>query len=247
MYSDYNDGVSEHHADAPRASRRWQLVRYALVACAAVLALPFILSLAFAVLNPPVSAYMLLRSAGGAGREMMWRDLSEMSTHLVEAAVTSEDARFCSHNGVDWVELEKVLDAAREDDERPTRGASTITMQTVKNLFLWPAQSYLRKGLEIPLAYWFDLIVPKRRILEIYLNIVEWAPGVYGAEAASRHHFGRGADKLTREQASLLAATLPNPIARRAGKPGRTTLRVARSIRRRMATIGPYIACLRAP
>ena len=122
--------------------------------------------------------------------------LSEISPNLVQAVIASEDQRYCLHNGVDWGALRDVVD----DEDGPSRGASTLPMQTVKNLFLWHGRSYLRKALEVPLALYFDAVVPKKRILEIYLNIAEWGPGIYGAEAAAQYHFGVPAAKLSRRR-----------------------------------------------
>ena len=161
------------------------------------------------------------------------------------AVVSSEDARFCSHNGVDWIEFGDVLDEATDGDgEGPTRGASTISMQTAKNLFLWDGRNPIRKVLELPLAYWMDLVWTKRHMIEVYLNIVEWAPGVYGAEAASRYHFNKPAAKLTKREAALLAAVLPNPIKRSAGKPSKRVTGIAGRIMARMNIMGPYVTCL---
>jgi len=117
-------------------------------------------------------------------------------------------------------------------------------MQTVKNLFLWPGRSYLRKALELPLALWLDAVHSKRRIMEIYLNIAEWGPGIYGAEAAARHYFGRSAAALTARQAALLAVTLPNPHARNPAKPGSSLNRLANIIQRRAAGAGGHLECL---
>ncbi|HMT15462.1 MAG TPA: monofunctional biosynthetic peptidoglycan transglycosylase, partial [Aestuariivirga sp.] len=147
--------------------------------------------------------------------------VKEMSPWLPRAVITSEDQRFCYHNGVDWVELQGVVEDAFDDDEAPVRGASTISMQTAKNLFLWDGRFFIRKILEMPVAFWMDTVWTKRRMIEVYLNIVEWAPGVYGAEAAAQHHFHKPARNLTRREAALLAAVLPNPIKRKAGKPSR--------------------------
>src|SRR5690606_21673986 len=135
----------------------------------------------------------------------------------LNSVIMSEDGQFCFHHGIDLGELKGVVDDALAGEA--TRGASTITMQTVKNLFLWsrPLAS-LRKLVELPLAVYVDAVLPKRRIMEIYLNIAEWAPGVYGIEAAAQHHFGVPAKKLTRRQAALLAVTLPNPYARNPAK-----------------------------
>ena len=149
--------------------------------------------------------------------------------------------------GVDWGAVSTVVDDAL--DGRRTRGASTIAMQTVKNLFLWPDRSYVRKALEVPLGLAADFILGKRRLMEIYLNIAEWGrrPGgtVYGAEAAARHHFGRSAARLTARQGALLAATLPNPKERRAGRPRPGLRALARSVERRARRAGPYVKCLR--
>lgn len=128
--------------------------------------------------------------------------------------------------------------------ENSTRGASTITMQTVKNLFLWQGRSMIRKGLEVPLAVYFDAILPKKRIMEIYLNIAEWGPGIYGIEAAARHHFGVSAKKLTARQAALLTVALPNPIDRNPAKAGPGLKRVAGVVQRRASRAGAYVGCI---
>jgi monofunctional biosynthetic peptidoglycan transglycosylase len=164
----------------------------------------------------------------------------EISPHLVQSVVMGEDGRFCEHGGVDWDALMLVLD--REGG--PNRGASTISMQTVKNLFLWNSRSYVRKGLEIPLALYADLVWSKRRMIEIYLNIAEWGPELYGAEAAAQHYFKKPAAKLSRREAALLASALPNPIARNAAKPSRGQQRYARTVERRAAQSGAYVTCL---
>ena len=127
-----------------------------------------------------------------------------------------------------------------------SRGASTITMQTVKNLYLWHRPlGTLRKVVELPLAVYTDLVLPKRRIMEIYLNIAEWGPNIYGIEAAAQHHFGRSAKNLSRRQAALLAVTLPNPIGRNPARPGPGLRRLASLIERRAAQAGDYVWCLK--
>ena len=138
--------------------------------------------------------------------------------------------------------LGEVLD----DEDGPSRGASTITMQVVKNLFLWPARSAIRKAVEIPLALVLDIVWPKRRIMEVYLNIAEWGPdGVFGAEAAARADFRRTAATLTHHQAALMAAALPNPILRRPQRPTRAQARHARRVMGRLADAGPWLDCLK--
>ena len=164
----------------------------------------------------------------------------EISPVLVASVVMSEDGKFCEHHGVDWGELGKVLD----DSDGPSRGASTIAMQTVKNLFLWTSRSYVRKAFEMPLALYADLVWSKRRTMEIYLNVVEWGPGVFGAEAAARHYFRRSAKQLSLRQAALLAASLPNPLARDPGRPSRALQAAARRVAARAEQAGDYIDCL---
>jgi monofunctional biosynthetic peptidoglycan transglycosylase len=143
---------------------------------------------------------------------------------------------------VDWFAVGEALDDL-EVGERP-RGASTIPMQTAKNLFLWPEQSYMRKALEVPLAYFMSLVWSKQRVIEIYLNIAEWGPGVYGAEAAARHHFGTSAASLNRAQAALLVSALPNPLVRQAGKPGPAMRRRANRIQGRVGRESQDAACI---
>ncbi len=162
-----------------------------------------------------------------------WRDLDRISPNLVTQVISAEDGRFCQHWGVDWSSFDRAVDAAA--DGRPKGGASTITMQTAKNLFLWNRPAYVRKVFELPLAYYMDLVLGKHRVMEIYLNIVEWAPGVYGAEAAARHHFGKSADRLSPQEAAQLAAALPNPKLRNAGRPSPKTFALAYRLRRRAA------------
>jgi monofunctional biosynthetic peptidoglycan transglycosylase len=209
-----------------------------------VLLWPIVMTLVYAMVPPPFSNVMITRWISGNAMTRDWVGIDEISPNLQRAVMSSEDARFCQHHGVDWIEFQGVIDDALDAEEGPLRGASTISMQTAKNLFLWDGHSFIRKGLEIPLAYWMDFVWSKRRMMEIYLNIAEWAPGIYGAEAASQFHFKKPAAKLTRREAALLAAVLPNPIKRNAGKPSRGVARIAERIQRRMAAIGPYVTCL---
>lgn len=219
-------------------------LRWGFYVAAFLVAWPVILTLVYVVVPPPVSNIMLLRTLSGNGIDKTWVSLDQMSPWLARAVITSEDARFCEHNGVDWVEFQGVVEDALDDGEAPIRGASTIPMQTAKNLFLWDGRFFIRKGLEIPEALWMDLIWPKRRMIEIYLNIVEWAPGVYGAEAAAQHHFHKSAKDLSKREAALLAAVLPNPIKRQAGKPSKRVKSIANRILIRLGGMGPYLTCL---
>ncbi len=222
--------------------RRW--LRIGFYVLAFLVAWPIVMTLFYAIVPPPISNLMVLRLLTGNGLDKSWVSYEEMSPLLARAVIASEDARFCEHHGIDWIEFQDVVDEVFDDDEGPVRGASTIPMQTAKNLFLWDGRSFIRKGLELPVALWMDLVWTKRRMIEIYLNIVEWAPGVYGAQAASRHHFGKPASKLSRREAALLAAVLPNPLKRKAGKPSKRVSSIARRIMARMNGMGPYLTCL---
>jgi monofunctional glycosyltransferase len=190
----------------------------------------------------PPSMLMLGRWLTAQPVDRRWVALDDISRNLVAAVVTSEDARFCSHHGVDWVEMHAALD----DDEEggPSRGASTITMQTVKNLYLWNSRSFIRKGLEIPMALALDRLWSKRRILEVYLNIAEWGDGVFGAEAAARADFGKSAKELNPREAALLAAALPNPKLRNARHPSRGHLRRAATIARLASPDADWLDCV---
>jgi monofunctional glycosyltransferase len=225
---------------------RWQ--KWVLRLIGLVVAWPIVMTIIYAVVPPPVSNLMLVRAVSGHSISKDWVRLDQMSPYLAASVLASEDARFCGHWGVDWIEFEEVINEVFDDDEEPIRGASTLSMQTAKNLFLWEGRGafgLLRKVLELPVAMWMDLVWTKRRMVEVYLNIVEWAPGVYGAEAAAQHHFKKSAAKLTRREAALLAAVLPNPIKRRAGKPSRRVSRIADRIQIRARTMGPYLTCLK--
>ncbi|TWA95131.1 monofunctional biosynthetic peptidoglycan transglycosylase [Azospirillum brasilense] len=189
----------------------------------------------YRVVPVPATPLMLIRAAGGSGLAHDWVPMSQISPHLARAVIASEDTLFCGHGGFDWAAIE----GAFEDNEegRRLRGGSTISQQTAKNAFLWPDRSWTRKGVEA----WFTLLIetlwPKSRILEVYLNSVEWDDGVYGAEAAARHHFKKPASALTRREAALLAVVLPNPRNWSPNPPGAYVARRAGVIERRMAVV----------
>ena len=205
--------------------------------------LPAILTLLYlAPAVHPVSTLMLKDLATFDGYDRRWVPIEEIAPVLVRSVIMSEDGQFCSHRGIDWGEMKLVIDDALAGE--PTRGASTIPMQAVKNLFLWNGRSFLRKVLEAPLAVFFDLVLSKRRILEIYLNIVEWGPGIYGVEAASQHHFGRSAKDISARQAALLAVALPNPILRDPGNPSAGLRRLASIIQKRALQAESHVRCL---
>jgi len=191
----------------------------------------------------PVSTLMLKDLATFTGYDRQWVELEDVAPVLVNSVVMSEDGQFCSHYGVDLAELKVVLDDALAGDI--TRGASTIPMQTVKNLYLWHRPlGTVRKVVELPLAVYFDAVMPKKRTMEIYLNIAEWGPNIYGIEAAARHHFGRPAAELTSRQAALLAVTLPNPATRDPANPSAGMRRMASVIQRRAQQAGSHVRCL---
>jgi monofunctional biosynthetic peptidoglycan transglycosylase len=169
-----------------------------------------------------------------------------MDPALPRAVISAEDGGFCAHRGIDWRGLREAFYEA--DSLGEMRGGSTITQQVVKNLFLWSGRSYVRKALELPLALWVNLVLPKRRVLEIYLNIVEWGPnGQFGAEAAARHAFGKSARTLTMGEAALLAAVLPNPIRRSARQPGPAVRRLARLYSARAVRFQARTHCIGGP
>jgi monofunctional glycosyltransferase len=183
-----------------------------------VVLLPYLLTPLYRT-GHPVSTLMAWRWLKGAQVLRPWIDFNAISPALPRSVVGSEDAKFCGHHGVDWDALQDVIDDA--GDGEVARGGSTITQQVAKNLFLWPGRSMVRKALELPLALWIDLVLPKQRILEIYLNIAELGPsGQFGAEAGSIYAFGHSAATLSPREAALLAAILPNPVKRSARNPG---------------------------
>ncbi|MGA8154938.1 MAG: transglycosylase domain-containing protein [Rhodoplanes sp.] len=214
------------------------------VILAGLLLLPYLLTPLY-LFGEPVSTLMLTRWAAGARVERPWVPLEAMAKSLLPVLViAAEDARFCRHRGIDLVEIREAIGDA--DSLSDLRGASTLSQQTAKNLFLWPGRNLLRKFLETPLALWLDLVLGKRRLLEIYLNIAEWGPnGEFGAEAAARRAFGKSARDLRPHEAALLAAALPNPTKRNPGRPGPGLRRLARIYERRAAT--PRIAACLAP
>jgi monofunctional biosynthetic peptidoglycan transglycosylase len=212
---------------ARRASSRplVRLLRVLALAVAGLVVLPYVIAVAYLVV-PPVSTLMVWRWVKGERVERQWVPLEAVGTALPVAVVVAEDGRYCTHRGVDWEELQEAIEDA--DDLSEARGGSTIAQQTAKNLFLWPGRSFVRKALEFPLALWLDLVLGKRRLMEIYLNIAEWGPnGEFGAEAGARRAFGKSARQVSPHEAALLAAMLPNPARRDARRPGAGLRRLA--------------------
>ena len=206
-----------------------RLIRRLLLAVfLVVVVLPVLLMLLYRVVPPPGTPLMLWREADADYR---WVPMEEISANAARAVVVSEDQTFCEHGGIDWHQMNKVLEEFRETG-RPSRGASTITMQLARNLYLPPSRSVLRKAVEIPLALGLEVLVPKRRILELYLNVVELGDGIYGMEAAAQWHFGKSASALSRTEAARLAAILPNPLDRDPARMGSRAGEIARDIPR---------------
>ena len=224
----------------PDVPRRWRrIVGLILLLPAIGFVLTLTLALVYSAVMPP-STLMLGRWLTLQPVERQTVALAAINPALPQAVIASEDQRFCLDHGVDVDALREVV----EDEDSPSRGASTLAMQTVKNVFLWPGRSYVRKALEIPLAFALDALWGKRRMMEIYLNVAEWGDGIYGAQAASRHWFHKDARDLTRAEAALLVAVLPNPIARSAGRPSRGVRARAAQIERMTGQLEGLTGCL---
>jgi monofunctional biosynthetic peptidoglycan transglycosylase len=236
-------------APTARGSRRsrwrtaFRVLRTLVIVVALLATVPFLGAVAYRGIDPPITSPILADRLSGEAIDQRWMPIGSISPHLIKAVVSSEDAAFCTHHGVDWDEMQEALSRA-EKTGRGVRGASTITMQVAKNLFLWNSRSYVRKAIELPLAYWIDFVMPKRRVLEIYLNIAEWGPGIYGAEAAARRHFNKPAAALDRREAALLATSLPNPILRKPEKPSRRHRILAATIEGRMLAADAWTGCI---
>jgi len=185
---------------------------------------------------PPGTPLMLIRRVEGYGIDKSWRRLDDISPHLIRAAMAGEDARFCRHHGFDWGAIATAWDRYQSGHGR-LLGASTISMQTAKNVFLWPGRDWLRKGFEAWFTALIELAWGKRRIMEIYLNVVEWGPGVYGAEAAAQYYFHKPADALNPEEAVRLAAALPDPLGWSPRSPSRRLLVRGAAIRANMQAV----------
>jgi monofunctional biosynthetic peptidoglycan transglycosylase len=230
----------------PRAPRRrpWlRVLRWVVGALIVILLVPYVIA-PFYRYGQPVSTLMLWRKLTGSRVDRTWKPLDEIAPVLALTVIVAEDAKFCRHNGIDWGELRG---AFREMDSlSELRGGSTISQQLAKNLFLWPGRSYVRKVLELPLTLWLELVLPKRRLMEIYLNVAEWGPnGEFGAEAAARRAFRKTARALTAPEAAALAAILPNPIRRSATRPNAQLRRIGGTYVRRAGASPTLAECLR--
>jgi monofunctional glycosyltransferase len=229
--------------DILRLPRLPRPLRYVAIALLLLLLLPYLVTPFYAFARP-LSTVMMWRWLLGERIERDYLPLAQISPALSLAVIIAEDGRFCTHYGVDLAEIRDAI--AEADDLQDMRGGSTITQQVAKNLFLWQSHSFVRKALEFPLALWIDLVLSKRRILEIYLNVAEWGPnGEFGVDAGSHYAFGKSARSLSRYQAALLAAVLPNPHDRNAHRPGPGLRRLAGLYERRVARSPEAAACIR--
>jgi len=192
--------------------------------------------LVYKFVPPPITILMIQRLIEGHGMDYRWRPLSQMSPALPDAAVASEDARFCEHHGFDFQAIQAAM---KQDQKHPNRlrGGSTISQQTAKNVFLWPGRDYVRKAIEAWYTVLIEVVWGKPRIMEMYLNVVEFGPGVYGAEAASEHVFHKHASELTPDEAARLIAVLPKPLGWSAADPGRYVRRRTAKVDRAMGTV----------
>jgi len=211
----------------------------------AVLLIPYVIAPFYRFVDP-VSTPMLWRWVTGKRVVRIVVPLNRIAPALRLAVIIAEDGTFCRNRGID---LGAIREAMQQSDELgEARGASTITQQTAKNLFLWEGRSFIRKALEFPLALWLNLVLPKRRVLEIYLNIAEWGPnGEFGAEAGARWAFGKSARDLTPAEAAELAAILPNPVRRSARIPSVLVRRLAALYERRSLEFSGLDFCVRGP
>jgi monofunctional glycosyltransferase len=226
----------------PRPPARHRFRRIAGRIILVLLVAPFLLILLFRFVPVPVTPLMALRLAEGYGLDHEWVPYDRISPNLVAAAVASEDNLFCREkSGIDADALAGQISLWREGGK--PRGASTITMQTARNLFLWPGRDVARKVVEAWLTPQIALLWPKQRVLEVYLNSIEFGPGVYGAEAAAHRFFGRSAAELTRDDAVRLAVVLPDPLAWSVAHPSPYLRERAETIERRMGQLGPLLDC----
>jgi len=233
------------YCSAPISRLYIRMLRKLLFRAIALLVfLPAGVILLYRFVPPPITPLMIERKMEGEGDVRHWVPLSRISPNAGEAVIASEDNKFCFHHGFD---LEAIQQAVAEEGERgELRGASTISMQVARNLFLLPDRSWVRKGIEAYLTVMLEFLLPKQRILELYLNIAEWGPGIFGIDAAARANLHKDAARLSRYEASLLAAILPNPREWRAYPPGEYVAERARIIEGRIPQLGEYLSCAKA-
>lgn len=233
--------ISQSEPRPRKANRRHPWARRIGLALIVLIAALLGSMILFRFVNPPITTVMIIERLKGQPLQRQWVPLEAISPNLPLAVIASEDGQFCNHWGVDWGAVRDAVNESRRGGG--FRGASTITMQTAKNLYLWTSRSYVRKFLEVPLAYLLTLFWPKERVIEVYLNIAQWGPGVFGAEAASQLYFHKSAKTLSRREALLLAGALPAPRLRNPGKPSPRMLRIARSVEKRMPILANRSIC----
>jgi monofunctional biosynthetic peptidoglycan transglycosylase len=208
-----------------------------------------IVSLVFVALYrevpPPATPLMLIRRIEGYPIDKDWRPLAAISPHLARAVMASEDEKFCQHHGFDWEAIREAWRRYRAGIGK-LRGASTISMQTAKNVFLWPGRDWPRKALEAYFTVLIEFAWGKERIIEMYLNVIEWGPGIYGAEAASQFYFHKTAATLSPDEAARLAAILPDPLKWSASRPDRYVAGRAAFIRAQMPELPVGTAACRS-
>lgn len=211
-------------------------LRIVLKVVVAMFVLSIALTAVYRWVNPPITLLMISRALNGADINKKWVPLDEISPNLVRASIASEDNNYLGHRGFD---LGAIYDAIDERNSgKRQRGASTISQQTAKNVFLWSGKSWIRKGLEVYFTFLIEHIWGKERIMEVYLNVIEMGNGVYGAEAAAQHYFGRSSSKLTQRQAALIVAAYPNPRQRDPAHPTAYLNKRASQIQRLMPLMG---------
>jgi monofunctional glycosyltransferase len=240
-----DSNLDEHQASAsgmPKRRRRW--LRWVFLWLPVLFVVASVLQVAvLRFIDPPLTAFMIGRyvEAWGEGDRgfalsYSWRDANHISRQLPLALVAAEDQNFPTHNGFDFKAIEKARDNNAKG--RKVRGASTISQQLAKNLFLWRGRSWVRKGLEVWYTVLIEAMWPKQRIMEVYANVIEYGDGVYGAQAAARRFYGKDASRLSAAEAARLAAVLPNPRKYSVAKPGPYVSRRSRSIERQMRALG---------
>jgi monofunctional biosynthetic peptidoglycan transglycosylase len=234
-------GPSRRGDDSSRARRVLKVGAWVFIACAAIVVAPVV---ALRWIDPPTSAFMIQRRIDAlvnpshrVSVRYQWTDLDRISKNARLAMIAAEDQRFVEHDGFDFEAIEK----ARQHNRRRgrLRGASTISQQVAKNLFLWPGRSWIRKGMEAGYTILIEALWPKRRVLEVYLNIAEFGDGIYGVGAASQHFFEKSPARLSRPESALLASVLPNPKRFRVDQPSKYVQRRAWWIERQMIRLGP--------
>lgn len=232
-------------------SPRWRALlgrwarRAAKIVIVVLVVVPVVLTVVYRVVPVPATPLMVIRLAEGEGWQRDWVPLGAVAETVGVAVLAGEDNLFCENRGYDWSQVADAWSTWREGGR--LRGASTVSMQVARNLFLWPGGGFVRKAVEVYATSIVELLLPKWRIMEIYLNIAEWGPGIYGVGAAARHYFGVDAHDLNTRQAALLVAILPAPRSRSASNPSNYVAGYAATIQRRMGQLGPLTDCILDP